>query len=269
MSSNAKNGIVTLEDTTMNYVCFGKGSQALIIIPGLGDGLITVKGMAGPLSKKYKKFAEKYKVYVFSRKNHIREGYSTRDMARDQAEAMKILGITKAHVMGVSQGGMIAQYLAIDYPHLVDKLILVVTMSKQNETVQKVISFWKEMARHEDYKGLMLDTAQKSYTESYYKKLRLVYLSMSTIGVGKPKDFSRFLIQADACMHHNAYPELNKIKSRTFVVGGDCDMVLEGNSSVAIANQIKDSILFMYNGLGHGLYEEANDFNGRVLEFLY
>lgn len=36
----------------------------------------------------------------------------------------------KAEVMGVSQGGMIAQYLAIDYPELVEKLVLV-TSSKQ------------------------------------------------------------------------------------------------------------------------------------------
>lgn len=53
----------------------------------------------------------------------IPENYSTRDMAEDQAKAMKALGIANANVMGVSQGGMIAQYLAIDHPELVRKLI--------------------------------------------------------------------------------------------------------------------------------------------------
>ena len=48
-------------------------------------------------------------------------------MADDQAAAMQILGIDKASVLGVSQGGMIAQYLAIDHPGMVEKLILAVT----------------------------------------------------------------------------------------------------------------------------------------------
>lgn len=40
------------------------------------------------------------------------------------------------------------------------------------------------------------------------------------------------------------------------------------NSSVEIAQQIGNSEIFMYNGLGHATYEEAKDFNVRVLNFL-
>ena len=43
---NAKSGSVNLPDTTMDYVTFGTGTQVLVMIPGLGDGLTTVKGMA-------------------------------------------------------------------------------------------------------------------------------------------------------------------------------------------------------------------------------
>ena len=113
---NAQNGSVSIGDTDMDYVSFGKGRDALIMLPGLGDGLTTVKGMAIPMAITYRMFACNYKVYIFSRKNYLPEGYSTRDMARDQAEAMKKLGISKAKVVGISQGGMIAQYLAIDFP---------------------------------------------------------------------------------------------------------------------------------------------------------
>ena len=135
MLLNAKNGVVTIGDTEMDYISFGKGKEVLIILPGLGDGLTTVKGTALPFAMAYREYAANYKVYVFSRKNRLKEGYSTRDMAKDQAEAMEILGISKADIMGVSQGGMIAQYLAIDYPNLVNKLVLAVTLSNQNETV--------------------------------------------------------------------------------------------------------------------------------------
>ena len=84
----------------------------------------------------YREFVKDYKVYVFSRKNQLEEGYSTKDMAKDQAEVMKKLGISKASIIGVSQGGMIAQYIAIDYPELLDKLVLAVTVSRQNATVR-------------------------------------------------------------------------------------------------------------------------------------
>ena len=67
----------------MDYICFGKGKKNLIMIPGLGDGLKTVKGMAIPFSIMYKKYAEDYRVYVFSRKNKLEEGYSTKDMAKE------------------------------------------------------------------------------------------------------------------------------------------------------------------------------------------
>ena len=64
---------------------------------------------------------------------------TVRDLAADIAKAMDALGIGKADVFGVSQGGMIAQYLAIDRPDKVGKLVLAVTLSRNNATVQNVV----------------------------------------------------------------------------------------------------------------------------------
>ena len=52
------------------------------------------------------------------------------------------LKITNADIFGVSQGGMIAQYLAIDRPDLVNQLVLAVTLSKNNETVERTVNDW-------------------------------------------------------------------------------------------------------------------------------
>ena len=263
---NAKNGCVRIGDTDMYYVSFGKGRDNLIMIPGLGDGLTTVKGMALPMSMAYRMYATDYKVFMFSRKNNLEEGYSTRNMARDQAEAMKLLGIKKANVLGISQGGMIAQYLAIDYPELVEKLVLAVTLSKQNELIQNVVGNWISMAEHSDYKKLMIDTAERSYTDRYLKKYRLFYPLLGRIG--KPKDFSRFIIQARSCMDHNAYPELGKIMCPTLVIGGECDRIVGVDASREIVERINLCEEYIYKEFGHAAYEEAKDFNGRVLKFL-
>lgn len=266
MLFHAKNGCVRIGNTDMDYISFGKGRQVLIMLPGLGDGLTTVKGMALTLAWTYRAYAQDYSVFIFSRKHDLPEHCSTRDMAKDQAQAMKLLGIANADLMGISQGGMIAQYLAIDYPELVRKLVLAVTLSRQNELAQRTVSSWISMAERGDYKSLMTDTAEKSYSETYLKKHRWLYPLLGHIG--KPKDFSRFLIQADSCLHHNAYPELGKIQCPTLIIGGECDRIVGPDASLELADRIEKSERFMYRGLGHAAYEEAEDFHERVQRFL-
>lgn len=266
MLNNAKNGVLELDGTDMDYISFGNGSKYLIMIPGLGDGLKTVKGCALPFSVMYKCFTEEYTVFSFSRKNKLEEGYSTKDMASDIAKAMELLGIPKADVVGVSQGGMISQYLAIDFPEKVNKLVLTVTISKPNDTVKSVVGSWIEMAKSGDHKSIYGDMIEKIYSEKYQKRNRLFLPVMSMFG--KPKDFSRFIIMAEACITHNSYDELEKIKCPTLIIGGKCDKVVTGKASDEIAEKISGSEIFMYDDLGHSAYEEAPDFNSRVLDFL-
>ncbi|MDO5784525.1 MAG: alpha/beta hydrolase [Eubacteriales bacterium] len=262
----AKNGSVRVGNSDMDYISFGCGNKVLIMLPGLGDGLSTVRGTALIFSIAYKIYAKKCTVYIFSRKNHLPQGYSTREMAKDQAEAMIALGISKANILGISQGGMVAQYLAIDYPDMVDKLILSVTSSRPNEITQDVVATWMEMATQGNYKDLMIDTAEKSYSEKYLKKYRLLYPLLGRIG--KPKSFNRFLIQATACMQHNAYAKLDRIGCPTLVIGGDCDKIVGTAAASELAEKIRNSELLIYKGLGHAAYEEAKDFNERVLNFI-
>lgn len=150
MFYNARNCNIKIGDTDMDYISFENGNKSLVIIPGLGDALKTVKGSAVTFALMYKLFAKDYKVYVFSRKNKLKQDCSTRDMATDLADVMNQLNITKAFVLGVSQGGMIAQYLAIDYPELVEKLVLAVTLCQPNETSKSVISNWLLLAKEKD-----------------------------------------------------------------------------------------------------------------------
>lgn len=266
MFDNAKNGSINIDNTTMDYISFGHGPKKLIMLPGLGDALKTVKGSAITFSLMYRRYSKDCTVFIFSRKNKLDAACSTKDMADDQAEAMKALGITKAFLMGFSQGGMIAQHLAINYPELIEKLILVVTASRPNKTLQNAVDGWMTMARTDDYKSLLIDTAEKSYSETYLKRYRFLYPVLSKIG--KPKDFERFRIQAAACIHHNAYDELDRIQCPTLVIGGDNDKIVGPDASKEIATRISSSKLVIYKGLGHMAFEEAKDFHDLVLHFL-
>ena len=83
----------------MYYAAFGKGSRSLTVLPGLSDGLATVKGKAWILSLPYKRVFRDYTVYMFSRKNKMPEGYTIRDMAHDQVLALQSLGIGQTDLL--------------------------------------------------------------------------------------------------------------------------------------------------------------------------
>ena len=65
MFYGAKNGSIKIDNTEMDYIVFGNGSKPLIMIPGLGEGLKTVKGTAIPFAMMYREVAKEYKVYCF------------------------------------------------------------------------------------------------------------------------------------------------------------------------------------------------------------
>lgn len=266
MALNAKNDTLYIAGTTMDYICFGTGQKTLIMLPGLGDGLRTVKGTALPMATMYREFAKDFTVYAFSRKNVLEPGYTTRDMARDLAEAMEQLGIQKADLFGVSMGGMIAQHFAIDYPEKVNRLILVVTSARPNPTLIESTEEWVQYAKCGDHAAFMDSNLRRIYSEDYYRKNRWMVPAVAKLT--KPASYDRFFVQAQACLTHNAYEDLHRIQAPTLVIGGEQDKALGGEASGEIAAQIPNCQLKMYPQGGHGLYEEERDFNGLVLDFL-
>ncbi|MFR0815481.1 MAG: alpha/beta fold hydrolase [Enterococcus casseliflavus] len=95
MFYGAKGSSVTINGSKMDYVEFGLGKSPLIILPGLSDGLKTVEGQAIKLAYYFRAFLNDFKVYVFSRKTNIENGYTTREMAKDLKAALDQLGIKR------------------------------------------------------------------------------------------------------------------------------------------------------------------------------
>lgn len=246
-----------------DYISFGNGPKSLVMIQGLNTN--GIKGATITLAYMYRIFAKDYTVYLFDRRPEVHDGITVRDMAADIAAAMDALGIEKADVIGVSQGGMIGQYLAIDRPDLVNKLVLAVTLSKNNKTVEEVIANWVELTEQGNIKQLVKDMAEKMYSESYVKRYK-TFLPLLTI-LQKPKDVPRFIRLAKSCLTCNAYDELQKIQCPVLVLGGRQDKVVGGTASEEIAQKLNCEI-YMYDEFGHAAYEEAKDFNKRIYEFL-
>ena len=265
MLYNAKNGILETDGTQTEYIRFGDGEKILVMLPGLGDSLRSMKGMALPMAVMYRLFAETFTVYIFARKNVLPKGYTTREMAGDVVDAMTMLGIPKADVFGVSMGGMIAQHLATDYPERVEKLVLAVTAARPNPILIDSIEEWTACVKADDHTALMESNLRRIYSEDYCRKNQWMVPMLGKLT--KPKSYHSFLAQSEACLTHDAYEKLCQIKARTLVIGGEKDLTLGAEPSREIAAKIPDAALYMYENWGHGLYEEAKDFNQRVYDF--
>lgn len=263
MLYNVKEGKLNIDEVSFDYIQFGTGEKTLLMIQGLNTN--GIKGAGLSLAYMYRMFAKEYTVYLFDRRDEVYEGITVKDFAMDIATTMDELGLKNADVFGVSQGGMIAQYLAIERPDLVHKLVLAVTISRNNAIVETVVQNWITMTEQGDFKALVLDMAEKMYSDAYVKRYQL-FMPLLTM-VQKPKDVKRFLILAKACLTCEAYDFLEKIRCPVFVIGGKQDKVVTGEASEEIAKKLGCEI-YMYENLGHAAYEEASDFNQRVLDFL-
>lgn len=265
MILDARNENININGFDCDYISFGKGKDPIIMLPGVGDGFRTAKGVALPFALMYRCFAESFRVYVFSRRNNMPEGFTTADMADDLDDIMEALNIGSASIFGVSQGGMIAQQMAIRHTDKVRNIVLAVTASRPNEIMRDSLETWLEMADRDDYKGIMLDTAERSYTGDYLERARMINRMIASV---KPKDYMRFRILCRSCLEHDVFDDLHKISCPTLIIGADQDKVLGPAASKEMQGVIPDSQLYMYEGYSHGVYEQANDFNSRVLRYL-
>ena len=266
MFLNAKNSSIPIGSTHMPYIRFGSGTKTLIMLPGLGDGLKSVRGTALPMAIMYRMFAREYTVYMFSRRDELPENATTRDMAADLAHCMDVLSIGRADVFGVSMGGMIAQHLAADHPDRVGKLVLAVTAASSNPIADNAIGAWIAMAEQGNHRALMDDNVRMIYTGRYYRRAKPLIPLVARLS--KPKSYAKFLIMARACRTHDCRAHLPHITAPTLVIGGRQDRVLGSDSSPELAALIPDAQLHMYKALGHSAYEEAPDFNRIVYDFL-
>src|ERR1044071_6561394 len=124
---------VRVGEISMYYIEAGRG-EPLVLVMGLGAGHLAW-GFQVPA------FAERYRVIAFDNRGAGQTDapdhpYTTRMMADDTVGLMDALGVERAHVLGVSMGGMIAQEIALDHPDRVRSLQLHATLGRPDGFLQ-------------------------------------------------------------------------------------------------------------------------------------
>lgn len=254
-----------LSDQGIDYITFGRGKKTLIIITGLS--LQRLGDMSNlTIYSLFSRYAREYKVYIFDRRDHIEEGVTIEDMADELYQSLQELHIDNASIIGMSQGGMIAQLFAIKYPQKVKKLVLALTLSRNNTISRETIRGWIEMAENGDMDKLNKDSMSKTFSSPLLRKLYLIN-RLFLRSVSKEKR-NRFVNQAKSILEFDCYKSLNKITCPTLVIGAKKDLVLGVDGARELANSIPRASYYEFDRLGHAAYVESRRFDKVILEFL-
>lgn len=202
--------------------------------------------------------------------------YTLTDLAADSAGLLDALGITRAHIVGMSMGGMIAQLVALDHPHKVDRLVAMMTSSGAPDLpppTQEALAALTAvpMERTAEAIGEIAIAAQHAIGSA--PGLRN---SAETIRQNAIDDFHRSdrpmgiirqftAIQAQPRWHER----LGDIKAKTLVLHGANDPLVRPAAGEDIARRIPGAQFRSLPGWGHDLADSMSEtLAGKIIAFL-
>jgi pimeloyl-ACP methyl ester carboxylesterase len=115
---------IDLSDTRCYFEQLGRGDP-LLLIPGLGRTCRLWDAVAEPLAEHFSLIMPDNRGVGRSRGK--RTARHLRELAIDLIELLDALAVERAHVLGISFGGVIAQWLAVEHPSRVNRLVLIST----------------------------------------------------------------------------------------------------------------------------------------------
>jgi pimeloyl-ACP methyl ester carboxylesterase len=257
---------VPVDDVSLAYRESGSGYPVVLI-----NGLASTMDMWNPpvLSK----ISEHFRVIIFDSRC---TGYSSSSdkpfsiplLARDTATLMDALGISSAHILGLSMGASVAQELALSFPGKVKKLILVAGECGGPESVRMQPEI---LAQLMDKSGTVHDVVNRMFSLLFppswladhdpFRYCPEVYETTSDEIVAR---------QASAFFGWTgSFFLLGDIHAPTLVITGTDDVIVPPVNSHIISGRIPGAQLVEIPGAGHGLiYQFPDPFSDYVLTFL-
>ena len=258
---------------------------------GRGEPLLLIMGLAADSTAwmfQVPDFAQRYRTILFDNRGVGRSSkpagpYSIHQMADDAAGLLDALDVPRAHVVGVSMGGMIAQELALRHPARVRGLVLACTYPEPDADTERQREFslaqfgGRISASGETeidvsaidplmfFQHLLPRVFNQAFIDQELPKLLQVFSGALQYGFS----MEAILGQVEAVMGHKATDRLHQIGTPTLVITGDADLLISPANSDVLARHIPGAKLVKVPGGSHGFNFETPDvFNRTVLDFL-
>ena len=193
--------------------------------------------------------------------------YTVRELAEDAVAVLDGAGIERAHVVGTSLGGMVAQEIALEWPKRVDRLVLACTtpgvsghpMPEQTvHLLLKVPTMPIDERLRRLVENALADPADPGLVE------RIIAHRLAS-----PQDPGAWQAQAAAGMTFDALSRLEHIAAPTLVLQGTADVVVDPRNADLLAARIPGARVELFPGAGHLFFwEEPERFVQVVSDFL-
>ena len=251
---------IKVNDIDMYYEQHGAGDE-LLLITGLNCSHLA---WANVLDK----FSKNYHVTILANRGAGLTSapagpYSITQMADDTAALMAALNLEKAHVVGHSMGGAIAQQLAIRHPDKLKKLILYATTSQFDArgmfAVDLNVHLLAQGASQQDLARFMSIpwcmskqfSAEQSNIDHFYKLVE---------DNPYPMTLAASRAQTDACRNHNTRELLTEIQAWTLVISPEEDILTPPCEGQYMAARIPNARFMEIKDYAHCWHLEAPDY---------
>ncbi|MGI9188194.1 MAG: alpha/beta fold hydrolase [Gaiellales bacterium] len=251
----------------LHYLQHGEGDDVLLLC-GLGDDLSAWDAQVGS-------FSEQHRVTVIDNRgvgrSSLPEGeFTVRDMAADAIALCDELDISRAHVMGFSMGGAIAQELALARPDLVRSLVIVGSWAYSDQLFRNFIEssiYFAGLA--DDEERFLRYFLGSTYSHAVWEDGRIDAFAAAFLEHPHPQELEAFQRTARAILDHDTRDRLGAITAPTLVIHGDEDIICPPRHSHQIASLIPGAQLIGVPNQAHQPFQEGPEaFNRIVLDFV-
>lgn len=252
------------------------GTEIYYEIAGHGPALVLIEGLGVATwlwEKQQPAFTKHFTTIAFDNRGAGKSGkppgpYSIRMMADDMAGLLDSLKIAKAHLLGVSMGGFIAQDFALRYPQKVDRLILVSTSAGGPDHVPMAPEVVNAMFATD---GSPREIARRklalAYSEAFMATNEVEHLI--ELRLADPQPSHAFIAQATAGAAFNLSDQVHQIEAPCLIMAATGDRIVPVANAHNLAKKIPNSRLKIYEGYGHQFFVEIPEaFNREVIDFL-
>ncbi|HEX5615882.1 MAG TPA: alpha/beta fold hydrolase [Acidimicrobiia bacterium] len=195
--------------------------------------------------------------------------YDLLQMAEDALAVLDAEGIERAHVVGASMGGVIAQIIGVLHPHRTRSLTLACTACRHHGWRRELLAEWAENVSERGMHALSDDGLRWLVGPRIQARFGLWLNLLARIVMQTPPQAFAGQVGAILAASDELRDELSTIAVPTLVITGTQDSLTPVGDAEELAEEIPGARLVLISGAAHGLMAEApNAFNDAVLSFL-
>lgn len=196
--------------------------------------------------------------------------YSLDQMARDAVAVLDAEGVSRAHIIGASMGGVVAQIIGVLHPERTRSLVLACTSCRHHQWRRELLQEWADAVLERGSTAALGDDGLRWLVGPRLRKRFGMWLNILAriLLHADPKGFAR---QVRAILHapDELRLELRHVRVPALVITGSQDALTPIGDAEELAEMIPHAQLVEVRGAAHGLMVEApNAFNDAVLDFL-